>query len=124
MDGDFVSLYMRDINRYTLSSVKYTPFMRFNNLSDFQSYIDKDFSKIELNKYKENIINDAKQYFTDNCFENVENKMWIAPKVKLLNDADDTRVTSLINNEKVISILCGKIDAIPLMYEEILAIIK
>ena len=124
MDGDFISLYPRNKNLYTLSSVKFTPIKRFRDFEDFNNFYIHELSTINLNNHKELIINDAKQYLINDALHGIEDNMWIAPKVKITSDLGDTRVSSYKKNNRVISLMCGKIDAIPLMFEEVLKEIK
>ena len=119
VDGNFVSLYPRDRGLYTLSSVKYTPIKLLDSFEDFLAYSNEFFEKINHEKYIDLILKDASKYLAASCLLGVENKMWIAPKVKIQNDHDATRVSSYIQNEKVLSVMCGKIDVIPLIYSEL-----
>ena len=50
---------------------------------------------------------------------NINSKLLIAPKVKIYNDKNSQRPTLIKRNLKTISILCGKLDAAPLVYQKI-----
>ena len=119
MDGQYCSLYPQNKYYSTISSVKYTPIFRSNNFEK----IKKKINKINKRKIKINIINHASKYLKiDN--KNIKSELILSHKVKLKNDNNDIRTTSLIVENKLISILCGKIDAAPLIYNMIEKIIK
>ena len=124
MDGNFVSLYPRDRGLYTLSSVKYTPIKLLDSFEDFLAYSNEFSENINHEKYINVILKDASKYLAASCLLGIENKMWIAPKVKIANDHDATRVSSYIQNSKVLSVMCGKIDVIPLIFSELRRVIK
>ena len=116
MDGPFVSLYPRNSSEASISSVKYTPVKRFKNLSKLKNYFQ--LVRKKKNKIENNIIKHTKIFFN----ENISIKklgIIIAPKVKILNDSKDERVSLIQKNKKVISVLCGKLDAAPLAYKKI-----
>lgn len=123
MDGDFVSLYSRDKGLYTLSSVKYTPIKRLGSFEDFVVQCNRFFKDLDHEKHIDLIVNDASKYLASNVLTGIENKMWISPKVKIKNDHDASRVSSYIQNGKVLSVMCGKIDVIPLVYSELRRVI-
>ena len=67
---------------------------------------------------------DSKLYLNNSIKIKSKNQLWIAPKVKLIDDVDATRAFKLINYKKLISILCGKIDAVPIMFNELNKLLK
>ena len=70
-----------------------------------------------LVKNSKKIINDVKKYV--NLDKIKINKITIAPKVKLLKDINDDREVLVKKESKIISILCGKIDAVYIAWEKI-----
>ena len=114
MDGNYCSLYPQNKFYSTVSSVKYTPIIK----SNFYSEIINQKKLIDVKKVKTKIINDAKKYIKlrDN-YE--ETDLIIGNKVKLKRDKNDTRYSIIKRNDKVISILCGKLDAVPIIYNDL-----
>ena len=99
--------------------MRHTPLKTFDNFDEFQLGVNDFVRSIDHRSYIDLIVRDASQYLIPALLQGIEEKMWIAPKVKILNDVGDNRVSSYIMNEKVISVMCGKIDAIPALYAEI-----
>ena len=120
MDGPFIALYPRDQRNSSLSSVNYTPISKFTKLSELNKFQKNFYPKQK--KYKSRIINDVKKYFKQN-FKIKNPKLLIAPKVKITHDIYSQRPAMLRRNHKTISVLCGKLDATPLVYNKILNII-
>ncbi len=121
MDGKFVTLYPRDDYYSSLSSVKYTPIKRFKNLKNlykFQKKFDTEKKKtIKLIKM------DVKRYF--NTKLKIKNYSLVtAPKTKIYNDTKDQRPSLIRRNKNTISILAGKIDVAPIIFEKIIKKIK
>ena len=114
MDGNYCSLYPQNKFYSTVSSVKYTPIMK----SNFYSEIIHQKRLIDEKKVKTKIINDARKYIKlrDN-YE--ETDLIIGNKVKLKRDKNDTRYSIIKRNDKVISILCGKLDAVTIIYNDL-----
>ena len=48
----------------------------------------------------------------------------MAPKVKILNDTLSERVSLVKQNDKTLSVLCGKLDAAPLAFVKIKNLLK
>lgn len=114
MDGDFCSLYPQNNIYSTVSSVKYTPIFKsnlFDKVIKKRKKVNKDFTI-------KNILNDASKYikFPKN-FSEVN--LILGNKVKLKKDINDTRFSMIKQNKKVISILCGKLDAVSIISDEI-----
>lgn len=105
MDGNYCSLYPQNRFYSTLSSVKYTPIIK----SEFYSEIIKNKKIINENTVKVRIIDDVKKYIKlpDN-FDKTD--LIIGNKVKLKRDTNDKRYSIIKYNDKVISILCGKLE--------------
>ena len=122
MDGNFTSIYPVNKEITTLSSVKYTPIKRFRNIFFLKKFLKKNNIKDLLKKNSKKIIKDIKIYF------NIKNilikKISFAPKVKLINDNNARRDVIVKKEEKIISILCGKIDAVYLAWNKIDDILK
>ena len=119
MDGQYCSLYPQNKYFSTISSVKYTPIFKSNSFEKIKNKI----KKINKEKIKRNIIYHASKYLKiDNI--NDKSELILSHKVKLKNDNNDIRTTSIIVENKLISILCGKIDAAPLIYNMIEKIVK
>lgn len=110
MDGNFVSVYPINKKTTTLSSVKYTPVKKFSNLNALKKFLKKKDIKNILMKNSTKIINDVKKYI--NLKKIKITKITLSPKVKLLTDFNSQRVSQVKKEFKLISILCGKLDAI------------
>lgn len=121
MDGQFVTLYPRNDYYSSLSSVKYTPIKKFkslNNLYKFQKKFD-----VRKNKTIGLIKKDIKKYF--NTKLKIKNFSLItAPKTKIYNDTKDQRPSLIRKNKKTFSILAGKIDVAPIVFEKIFKKLK
>ncbi len=113
MDGQFVSAYPLNDKLLSLSSVKYTPVVKsrsFKNLSKI--------SKLSKKNYAKKLINDVKKYI--NLPKKIYiKKITISPKVKLINDTGDKRISSFIKKKKLISVFCGKLDAAPVLWKKL-----
>lgn len=116
MDGEFVTLYPRDNYYSSLSSVKFTPIKRFKNLKDLYNFKKK--LKIKKKNRIQLIIKDIRKYFNRSL--QIKNSILItAPKTKIQNDTKDQRPSLIRKYKKTISILAGKIDVVPLIFEKI-----
>ena len=118
MDGNFGSLYPINSKILTLSSVKYTPYRKFRSLDNYNKFLSsKNFKKyIIQNSVK--IINHLDKYFIIPKNINIK-KITNSPKVKIIRDYDDQRLSIIKFNKNVISILCGKLDAVYLTWSKI-----
>lgn len=122
MDGLYGSLYPINENILTLSSVKYTPFRKFKKLKEYKKFAyDKNFKKI-INKNSLKIINHLKKFFIIPKKIKII-KITTAPKVKVIKDYNDQRLSIIKSNKRIISILCGKLDAAPLVWNDLKKII-
>ncbi len=121
MDGQFVTFYPRDNYYSSLSSVKYTPIKKFKNLKNLYKF-QKKFNarkKITIGLIKK----DAEQYFNSKL--KIKNYSLItAPKTKIYNDTKDQRPSLIRRNKNTFSILAGKIDVAPIIFEKIIKKIK
>ncbi len=116
MDGPFVSLYPRNNSEASISSVKYTPIKKFRKLSNLKKCIKIANKNKKIIEKK--IINHSKNFFNDNI-KIISYGLIIAPKVKILNDKLSERLSIVKQNNKTLSLLCGKLDAAPLAYKKI-----
>lgn len=117
MDGEFVTLYPRDQHYSSLSSVKYTPIKKFKKLEDLYKFQNK--FKLKKNNRIQLIIRDVRKYFNQKL--KIKNSILItAPKAKIYNDTKDQRPSMIRKNKKTYSILAGKIDVAPIIFEKLL----
>ena len=120
MDGNYVSLYPRSKSTFSLSSVKYTPIKKFTNLKDKEFLIKKLKNKQNIELAKKKILNHCNQFLSfKKKIKLKDSKFEFGLKTKFSNDINDIRTTDIIHEEKVISVLCGKLDTAPLIYEKI-----
>ena len=110
MDGDFFSLFPRDINKekYTLTHVKYTPLIKSYNINEVLNYKLDEKDLIEI---KKNMETEVKKYYKNfkNDFEYID--FFTSYKCKLVSN-NDTRECNIENNNNIISVNCGKITGI------------
>ena len=117
VDGPYISLYPRTSKTVSLSSVKHTPIkkvLHYKNIHKLENVILKN-KQTYINK----IVKDVKKYFIPNLNIKIV-KLILSTKVKPLKDNQDQRPTLLTRNNKVFNILCGKIDAAPLIFNKII----
>ena len=123
MDGSFVSLYPRNMESFSISSVKFTPVKKFSKLLNAKLYLRKIKKKTFQNKVKKKIITDFQKYI--NLEVNLSNsKVDFAIKTKFKKDTNDIRTANIKYNNRVASVMSGKLDAAPAIYEELLNYIK
>jgi len=121
MDGKFVTLYPRDDYFSSLSSVTHTPIKRFKNLKNLYKFQNK--FNLKKNNRIELITKDIRKYFNKRL--QIKNPLLItAPKTKICNDTKDQRPSLIKKYKKTISILAGKIDVAPIIFEKLLKEIK
>ena len=121
MDGNFVSLYPRSKFNFSLSSVKYTPVKKLKSLKNKELYFSQICKK--KNFIKKNIFNHVNKFIDLKKINYKNTKIELAIKTKIKNDKGDIRTTELIFENKVISILCGKLDVVPIIYKKVLKLI-
>ena len=121
MDGQFISIYPRNKNEASISSVKFTPIKKFRKLKDLSKYLKS--AKKNKSKIEKKIINHSKHFF-NNKLRIIKRGLILAPKVKFLNDKQSERFTSLRQNHRTLTVLCGKLDAAPIIYNKIKKIIN
>lgn len=121
MDGKFVTLYPRDKYFSSLSSVTYTPIKKFKNLNNLYKFQNK--FKLKKNNRIELITKDVRKYFNKRLY--IKDPILItAPKTKIYNDTVDQRPSLIRKYKKTLSILAGKIDVAPIIFEQVLKKIK
>lgn len=118
MDGNFVSLYPRSKDKFSISSVKYTPVYKFNNYKNIEKIKDLLKSKKNQNKIKKNIFNHFLK-FINLKFNLKKSKLETSFKIKLKKDTNSLRTTDLIIEKKLISVFCGKLDTVPLILNKL-----
>jgi len=114
VDGKYCSLYPQNKFYSTISSVEYTPIIK----SKIYEKILVSKRLIDKKKIINQIINDARKYIK--LPKNItDQSLIIGNKVKLQEDENDTRFSMIKKNYRVISVLCGKLDAVSLIYNDI-----
>jgi len=83
---------------------------KFRNLNELKKYLKKKNLKNILMNNSTKIINDVKKYI--NLKKIKITKVTLSSKVKLSNDFNSQRESEVKKELKLISILCGKLDAI------------
>jgi hypothetical protein len=106
MDGDFFSLFPRDIDKkfYSLTHVKFTPFQKENEYLKLKNNIEN----YEILNINNKIVEDVLKYLPN---FNKEYKLithFISYKCKLISN-NDTRECVIEKDNNVISVNCGKI---------------
>lgn len=103
MDGDFFSLFPRDIDKrlYSLTNVKYTPFQRVDNYKDLND-------NLNFENIKNNIENDVLKYIPK-FKKNFKYISYFTSYKCKLKSKNDTRECIIEKNENIINVNCGKI---------------
>jgi hypothetical protein len=106
MDGNFFSLFPRDINKklYTLTHVKYTPFIKSNNIKDLNSNLSEE----DIKNIKNNMENDVKLYIPNFLKKYNYITYFTSYKCKIISN-NDSRDCIIEKDNNVISVNCGKI---------------
>lgn len=106
MDGDFFSLFPRDIDKqiYSLTHVKYTPFQKTKNRVELNDNIDDR----TVNKIKDNMVNEVKKYIPNFTNKYVYKSYFTSYKCKLVSN-NDSRNCIIEKDDNIISVNCGKI---------------
>jgi hypothetical protein len=110
MDGDFFSIYPREIENgtYTLTHVKYTPLIKSANMQDISNFI---LTEDILKETIKNMENEVDKYYK-NFLKYFEYQSYFTSyKCKKISGNDNRDIT--INNaNNIISVNCGKITGI------------
>jgi hypothetical protein len=124
MDGGFVSLYPCGGALATLSSVTYTPFALCNTVGELEaSYARAEELARELDVAGK-ILAHGEEFLAikRDCLK--VRGVRIAPKAKLRQDPDATRISAIRSDGRVISVLCGKLDAVHAVADQVLALME
>jgi len=107
MDGDFFSLYPRDIekNKYTLTHVKYSPLIKSYNILDIHNYKLDETIIVNIIKKMEHDVN---LYYSDFNKHFKYSSYFISYKCKLISN-NDTRECVIEECDNIINVNCGKI---------------
>ncbi len=114
MDGNYISAYPLNNRILSLSSVKYTPIYKTKSLENLIKFQKSGSYKIRGKK----IIEDANRFLIIPNKLKIK-KISVAPKVKILNDKGSKRTANFIKKKKLFSVLCGKLDAAPILWKNI-----
>jgi hypothetical protein len=119
MDGNYVSAYQNGLGDITLSSVSYTPYFKTVYHKEFITKLKKDsIDKDLMLKYDiHKLLTHCSEYFKGVNSSTPLKELYLSPKVKLKEDTNDLRTTSIVRDGCVISVLCGKISSIVSTYE-------
>lgn len=109
MDGDFVSVYPAYSGQHTLSSVAHTPMRRYADRSELARDYPGRYALAEEERVGAAIARDVARYLN---YEFEPTELWVTAKTKLSTDMGDSRVTEVRCYHRLISVLCGKIDAV------------
>lgn len=109
MDGEFVSIYPAYGGLHTLSSVRHTPMRRYSDHAELVADYPRRFELARAENRQQAIADDVAQHLN---FAYDPQELWVTAKTKLATDMGDSRVTEVRRNERLLSVLCGKIDAV------------
>ena len=124
MDGPFVSLYPVGQGKASLSSVTFTPFLKCSTVADLETRLAKVKKDENHQSVIEAILKHGNELLNlDLTHKNVQ-ELWIAPKTKILHDNCDQRLTEIRTHEKLISVLCGKLDAVYHITDQIIEVLE
>lgn len=120
MDGQYVSLYPIGGGMATLSSVKYTPFLRCSTNDELEDAIRNSNKITKERRVIENIMGHGEELLNMELFETEVRGLWIAPKTKILNDVGNTRISDFKEYKRLRSVLCGKLDSVHKIAESLI----
>ena len=108
MDGPFFSLFPRDITKqlYTLTHVKYTPYLSSTNVDDILS--NNNINILDVEKIKNKMEIDVKKYYKDFKKHFIYYDYFTSYKCKNLCQ-NDSRNCNIEKNGNIITVNCGKI---------------
>lgn len=109
MDGPFVSVYPAYGGLHTLSSVAHTPIRRYPDVAELLA----DYPGREALAVQERVserIGDHVQEHLSLTYSVKE--VWVTAKTKLATDKGDSRVTEVRRHDRLLTVLCGKLDAV------------
>lgn len=120
MDGQYISLYPVGRGLATLSSVKYTPFLRCSTNNEIEDAITNSNKIVKERRVIENIMGHGEELLNMELFETEVRGLWIAPKTKILDDVGNTRISDIKEYKRLRSVLCGKLDSVHKIAESII----
>ena len=108
MDGKFLSLYPRDINKniYTLTDVEYTPLYSSNNYKDITTYNIND---MQINSIRNLMLKKILEYYPNFNNDFIYDGYFISKKTKQISNSDSRDIIIEEIEENIISVNCGKI---------------
>jgi hypothetical protein len=108
MDGNFSSLYPRDIsnNIYTLTDVEFTPVF---TSYDFNDIINYTLTNEKINEIKNNMESKFIAYYSDFLNKFKYKGYFLSNKTKLLSKSDSRDINIEEIEKNVITVNCGKI---------------
>ena len=115
MDGKYVSYYPISKQYATLSTLTYTPVAKFDTLKKYKNFLNRGNFFKYLEKNSKKIVNDCKKFVILNKLKIY--KITYAPKVKIKKDKNDQRDVEIRKERKLISVLCGKLDAVYILWK-------
>jgi hypothetical protein len=108
MDGNFSSLYPRDIsnNSYTLTDVEFTPLIKSQSYKDIENF---KITENIITDTKKKMVNKLEQYYP-NFKEYFEyDGYFLSKKTKQISSSDTRDITIEEIEKGIISVNCGKI---------------
>lgn len=115
MDGEFVSIYPWLSNLHSVSSVKYTPSIKSNNIFELRKLIEKrTYRDLQKTSF---LIEDHMNSFLDFKYTLVGDFSTV--KVKIKNDKDDQRIVKTFSEGKCFTVLQGKLDAVNIFLDDL-----
>jgi len=108
MDGNFSSLYPRDIqnNIYTLTDVEYTPLIKSSNYKDIEEFC---LTEEQLCEVKNKMINKINIYYPNFLNTFAYEGYFLSNKTKQVSSSDSRDITIEAISDKIITVNCGKI---------------
>ena len=108
MDGNFSSLYPRDVgkNTYTLTDVEYTPLIKSDNYEDILNYI---IDEQNITIVKDKMITKFEKYYPDFLEYYKYEGYFLSKKTKPVSLSDSRYITIEEICKNVLSVNCGKI---------------
>lgn len=112
MDGGFASLYPCGRGRATLSSVIHTPFFQCDTVEELEAALQRAPDIARTAGIADRLVSHGEELFAIDDGKIRRRGLRIAPKVKLQADDDATRISAVRDSDCLVSVLCGKLDAV------------
>lgn len=109
MDGEYVSVYPAYERMHTLSSVYHTPLRRYADHADLVADWPNRYKIAETQVTAKAIGADVAHHLR---LKYEPTELWVTAKTKLRADMGDSRITEVRRNGRLMSVLCGKLDAV------------